>query len=70
MCACMYVCGVTNHRHVSVCHTVLKCQPLGCHAQRRKACGRAGHGRGAYIVLEEVIAAGAAMGFISNLNGN
>jgi hypothetical protein len=49
-------------------HNQLKC--LGCHAQRRKACGRAGHGRGAYIVLEEVIAAGAAIGSISNLDGN
>jgi hypothetical protein len=44
----------------------LKYQPLGCRAQRRKACGRAGHGRGAYIVWKKLNAAEAAMVFISN----
>jgi len=34
-------------------HSQLKWQPLGCQAQRRKACGQAGHGLGAYIVWKE-----------------
>ena len=51
-------------------HNQLKCQPLGCHAQRRKACGQAGHERGAYIVFGRGKRSRGRDGFISNLNGN